>query len=182
MGYAKEDIGDPVVKMVRFYSKTDDIFNEASEITAFKASSIRTPEGQPDFNRLHISTDEKIHLKKYIGKGVLEIYSIMFKMLGEGITETHASIFVNEDITVEAEGVDPFNASGGFIIDNENRYREINLSLLDSKIFDCLVDYVLQRWYWLKNMPDDSAMHMNRFNKTLIEINDLTLSLRTPKA
>lgn len=177
MGYVKETVSS--VKLVRFYHKTDDIFNEASEITAFKASSIRTPDGQPDFNRLHISTDEKVHLKKYINKGVLEVYSVMFKMLGEGITATHDSIFLCEEITV---GVDTFEASGGFIVDNENRYREINLSLLESKIFDCLVDYVLQRWYWLKNLPDDSAMHMGRFNKLLVEINDLTLSLRTPKA
>lgn len=177
MGYAKETVS--TVKLIRFYHKTEDLFNEASEITAFKASSVRTQDGQPDFNRLHISQDERVHLKKYIGKGVLEIYSIMFKMLGEGLVDTHSSIFLNETITI---GLDEFEASGGFIVDNENRYREINLSLLDSKIFDCLVDYVLQRWYWLKNLPDDSAMHMQRFNKILVEINDLTLSLRTPKA
>lgn len=181
MGYIKETVDD--VALIRFYHKTDDIFNEASEITAFKASGVRTAEGHPDFNRLQITSDEKIHLKKYIHKGVLEVYGIMFKMLGE------SAIYTCEEITVTTDDEPPteetFEASGGYIVDNTSignvTYREINLSLLDSKIFDCLVDYVLQRWYWLKNMPDDSAMHMQRFNKLLVEINDLTLSLRKPK-
>lgn len=174
MGYVKETTGTAPnqIKLIRFYYKTDDIFNEASEITAFKASGVRKADGQADFDRIHISEDEKNHLKKHIKKGMLEIFSVMFKFMGE------SPMFHDTDVTVDTA---TFKASGALVKDNENGYREINLSLLDSKISDAAVDYVLQRWYWLKNMPDDSAMHVQRFNKLLIEINDLTLNLRTPK-
>lgn len=175
MSYIKETTGTSPneIKLIRFYYKTDDIFNEASEITAFKASGVRKADGQADFDRVHISEDEKNHLKKHIKKGMLEIFSVMFKFMSE------SPMFHDEDVTV-SEGV-TVKASGALLKNNETGYREINLSLIDSKISDAVVDYVLQRWYWLKNMADDSAMHVQRFNKLLIEINDLTLSLRTPK-
>lgn len=171
MAYSKETIS--TVKLIRFYYPTEDVFKQASMITAFKGSSIRTPDGQPDFNRVHIADDEKIYLKTDLGKGILEIFSVMFKMLGE------ESIFINSAIDPLETGT-TFEASGGFIKDNETGYRAINLQLLDSKIFDALIDYVLQRWYWLKNMPDDSAMHQKRFTDLLVQINDLTLNLRKP--
>jgi hypothetical protein len=179
MGYAKETINS--IALIRFYYKTDDLFNEASEITAFKASSVRSADGHAEFNRIQISSDEKTHLKKYINKGVLEVFGVMFKMLG--VDADNDPIFNDESITVNAV---TFNAYGGFIVDNTTggtvtQYREVNLKLIDSKIYDALVDYILSRWYWLKNMVEDSGMHQARFNKLLIDINDLTLSLRKPR-
>ena len=58
----------PTVKTIKFFFKTDDIFNEASEITSFKASSIKKDDGLADFNRVAISEDERIHLKKHTKK------------------------------------------------------------------------------------------------------------------
>jgi len=172
MSYVKETIGS--TKLIRFYHKTDDIFDEASEITAFKASAVRKADGKADFSAVQISADEKEHLKKYIGKGILEIYGDLFKILGSDANDN--PLFINEDITVAAA---TFEASGGFVIDNE-KYRELNLALLESKIFDALVDYVLYRWYLIKNMGDDSGICLGRFKETLIEIIDLSLALRLP--
>lgn len=171
------------VNVIQFYYPIESIWEEASEVTAFKASGIRRNDGMAEFDRVHISKDEKPHLKKYIHKALLEIFGIMFKVLGE------TPIFHDADVTTdpgddEATPVVPptvVKASGAYLSDNGTGYREVNLSLIDSKIQDAIVDYVLQRWYWLKNLPDDSAMHVNRFNKLLVEINDLSLSLRKPK-
>lgn len=164
----------PTVKTIKFFFKTDDIFNEASEITSFKASSIKKADGLSDFNRVAISEDERIHLKKHTKKGVLEIFSVMFKILDP----TNTSLFYDSDVVVDGS---TFKAYGASIVDNENRYREINLELMGSKIFDAIIDFVLERWYWLKNMPDDAAAHRARYEKLLKEINDLSLNLRLMK-
>lgn len=180
MSFKKVEIDD--LKLIQFFYPIDTIWSEASEITAFKASGVRKQDGQADFDRVHISKDEKTHLKKYIHKGMLEIFGIMFKVLGE------QPIFHDYDVTTDPGDPDANPAiaptvekcSGAYLDDNETGYRTANLSLIDSKIQDAVVDYVLQRWYWLKNMGDDSAMHVARFNKLLVDIQDLTLSLRKP--
>jgi len=178
MAYTKKTLDEGTAnerKVVQFHYKTTDIFDECSEITAFKARGIKNQEGLSNFNELHISEDERIHLKKHVKKGFIEIFAVLFKMLDNA----SSSVFYDEEITV---GGDTFNAYGGIVVDNENRYREINISVIDSKLSDAIVDYVLARWYWLKNLADDSAMHQQRFNKLLNDINDLSLSLRLTKA
>jgi hypothetical protein len=179
MGYVKETINS--VELIRLYYKTDDLFNKASEITTFKASSVRLPDGQADFNRLQISGDEKNHIKEYIRDGLLEIFGKMFKMLGAGSSTD--TMFFDASITVAAV---TFNAYGGFIVDNSTgssvqQYREVNLALMDSKIAKALVYYILVEWYWLKNMAEDSKMNQIQFDKLLVDITDLTLSLRKPR-
>lgn len=184
MSFLKTQEGSPAVDVIQFYYPIESIWEEASEITAFKASGIRRQDGLAEFDRVHISKDEKTHLKKYIHKSLLEIFGIMFKVLGE------TPIFHDANVTTDPGDPDATptpipptveKCSGAFLDDNGTGYREANLSLIDSKINDAIVDYVLQRWYWLKNLPDDSAMHVQRFNKLLVEINDLSLSLRKPK-
>ena len=169
MAYKKETIS--TVDNIRFFYKTDDIFNEVSEVTAFKAASITNQEGKPSFDSVQITTDEKRHLKTYIRKSVLEIFDILFKALGE------SPLFFAENITVDGFTGE---ASGGFILDNA-RYRAINLSVIDSKIQDAIVNYVLANWYFLKNLPDDSAIHQAKYNKLLVEIDQRSLALRLPK-
>jgi len=186
MSFKKVEIEE--AKLIQFYYPLEAIWSEASEITAFKASGIRRADGQAEFDRVHISKDEKTHLKKYINKAILEIFGIMFKVLGEQPIFHDVDVTITEAVLADPDATPPVSAadavveraSGAYLDDNETGYREANLSLIDSKINDAIVDYVLQRWYWLKNLGDDSAMHVQRFQKLLIDIQDLTLSLRKP--
>lgn len=168
MSFVKETISTD--DLIRLYYKTDDIYNEISEITAFKASNVPTADGKPDFDRVQVSTDEKRHLKQYIKKAVLKIFDVLFKALGE------QDLFFTSEITVAAE---TFEASGGFILDNE-RYRSINLNVLDSLIQEAIVNYVLQEWYFLKGLPDDSTLHLTKYNQLLTDISKRSLTFRLP--
>ena len=64
MAYKKETIS--TVNNIRFFYKTDELFNEVSEITAFKAAALTNQEGKPSFDSVQIASDEKRHLKTYI--------------------------------------------------------------------------------------------------------------------
>lgn len=168
MSFKKETVS--TVDLIRLYYKTDDIYNEVSEITAFKASNVVTKDGSSDFDRVQISTDEKRHLKQYIKKAVLEVFDLLFKVLGE------QDLFFTSEITVDAA---TFEASGGYILDNA-RYRSVNLNVLDVKIQEAVVNYVLKEWYFLKGLPDDSALHMAKFNQLKNEISARSLTFRLP--
>ena len=180
MSFKKVEIDN--AKLIHFYYPLDDIWAEASEITAFKASGIRRADGQAEFDRVHISKDEKTHLKKYVHKAMLEIFGIMFKVLGEQPIFHDTNVETDPGDPLAVPPVDPTveKCSGAYLDDNETGYRSANLFLIDSKIQDAVVDSVLHRWYWLKNLGDDSAMHAARFAKLLVDIQDLTLSLRKP--
>ncbi len=63
------------------------------------------------------------------------------------------------------------------IKDNE-KYRTINLDIIDKKITGAVVDYILYKWYFLKGLKDDAAMHITEYQKALKEISERTIALR----
>jgi hypothetical protein len=63
------------------------------------------------------------------------------------------------------------------IKDNE-KYRTINLDIIDKKITGAVVDYVLYKWYFLKNLKEDAALHLVEYQKALREISERTIALR----
>lgn len=65
------------------------------------------------------------------------------------------------------------------ITDNE-RYRTINLDLIDQLIYNALVGFVLFKWYFLKGLDKDSQLHATEFNAYVSEMIDRSLFLRQP--
>lgn len=63
------------------------------------------------------------------------------------------------------------------IKDNE-KYRTINLDIIDKKITGAVVDYVLYKWYFLKGLKEDAALHIGEYQKALKEISERTIALR----
>lgn len=63
------------------------------------------------------------------------------------------------------------------IKDNE-KYRTINLDIIDKKITGAIVDYILYKWYQLKGLDKDAAMHIGEYQNALTQISDRTISLR----
>jgi len=167
--------------LIRFYYETDKIFNEVSQATSFKAASVvREKDGQPDFDRIQISADEKTFMKKYLKEGMLEVFAVMFNIIG-GDSVVH-------DTTVALEDASEVTASYADISDNTpsgatiTRYRTINLDLIDQLINNALVDFIIYKWYALKGLGGDAELHMQEFRNGLVRINEKTLALRQPTA
>lgn len=158
-------------KLIRFYYETDTVFKEVSEASSFKAASTKDENGRPDFDRVQISTDEKTFMKKYLKEAMLEIFDLMFKIIS-GSSVTH-------DASITLENASTVTASYADITDNE-KYRTINLDLIDQKIQNALTDWILYKWYFLKGMADDAAIHKTEFDNALKKISEKTLALRQP--
>ncbi len=63
-------------------------------------------------------------------------------------------------------------------IKDNAKYRTINLDIIDKKITGAVVDYILYKWYFLKGLKDDAAMHITEYQKALKEISERTIALR----
>lgn len=169
MSYEKRTVS--LAKVVTFYYVTDAIFNEVSETTSFKAASTMKEDGQPDYDRIQISADEKTFMKKFLKEAMLEVFSVLFKIIN-GATVVHdTEVVLDVAGTVTASYVD--------ILDNE-KYREINLALIDQKVNNALVDFILYKWYHLKGLMEDAKLHQAEFNEGLKRISEKTLTLRQP--
>ena len=65
------------------------------------------------------------------------------------------------------------------ISDNE-RYRTINLDLIDQLIYNALTGFILFKWYFLKGLEKDSQLHLAEFSEYVKEMVDRSLFLRQP--
>jgi hypothetical protein len=169
MSYEKRTVGANDV--ITFFYVTDTIFNEVSEVTAFKAASTLKEDGQPDYDRIQISADEKTFMKRFLKDAMLEVFSVMFKIINGGSVVHDTELVLDVAGTVTASHVD--------ITDNE-KYREINLDLIDQKINNALIDYILSEWYFMKGLLEDSKLHQAKFMEGLKRISEKTLTLRQP--
>ena len=169
MSYEKQ-AGPP--KVIRFYYGIDAIFTKVSRKSSFKAASVLKENGQADFDRIQLSDDnEKTLMKDYMQEALLEIFSILFKIIA-GNSIVHDAAFT-------PSGGSAIQAFYADIADNE-KYRTINLDLIDKKIDNAVVDFILFKWYALKGFPDDASIHRAEFNSYLAQISEKSLALRQP--
>lgn len=220
MSYIKRTVS--AVDVITFYFVTSTIFNEVSEASSFKAASTKDETGKPDFDRIQISDDEKNFMKKYLKEAMLEVFSVMFKIikgnsvnhdtglvLGSSSTINSGSFVVGNGYTIKEAGSTDFTLIGAadsvigtsFIatgvgtgngtayltpfcsyvdINDNEKYREINLALLDQKINNALNDFILYKWYFLKGLADAAAIHKAEFDNGVKQISEKTLTLRQP--
>lgn len=164
--------------LIRFYYETDMIFNEVSSKSSFKAASVKTADGKADFDRIQISTDEKVFMKKYLKEAMLEVFIVLFKIIGGDSIVHDTSITLETSTTVTASYADiTDNTPAGATV---SHYRTINLDLIDQKITNALVDFILFKWYYLKGLGDDAALLKQEFDQALVTISEKSLGLRQP--
>ena len=168
MSFAKIE-GPP--KVVRFYYLVDDIFNAVSNRSANRALEVKDQSGNPDFNRTEISIDKKDIIKEFMEEGLIDIFANALFNLMESDTVKH-------DVDYTPTGGTQDKYSYGDITDHE-RYRNINLDLIDKKIKNGLINFILWKWYDLKAMGEDAKMRLAEYNLYVKTIAEKSVALRT---
>ncbi len=154
---------------VLFYYVIDQIFNLVHQQTSFKAVSTTKPDGQADFERVELSVDEKSYMKRMMKEAMLDIFSVLFKIINADSTISH-------DLTYTPSGGSAANSSYASIVDNAH-YREINLALIDQKIENAIVCFILFKWYAMKGIPD-AEIFAKEYQGYLAEISQKSIALR----
>nr|WP_320022074.1 hypothetical protein [uncultured Draconibacterium sp.] len=166
MSYEKQET-DP--KTIRLFYGIDEIFKKAQRKSSYKAASIKKEDGSADFIRVELSSDAKDLMKDYMEEGMLIVFQDLFSILsGESISH---------DVQFTPTGGTATQVTYADIADNEN-YRTINLDLIDKKIENAVVDFVLFRWYALKGIDDEAKIHNSEFLANKKDVSNLSLALR----
>lgn len=169
MSYEKQGVAPN--KTIRFFYGIENVFTKAQRKSSYKAASTKKEDGTSDFIRVELNDDAKDLMKDFMEEGMLITFSELFSIIaGDSISH-------NVAFTPAAEGSTETQASYADIKDHE-KYRTINLDLIDKKIENAVVDFVLFKWYALKGITDEAALHNKEFKEGLAEISELSLALR----
>lgn len=158
------------VNTIHFYYGIEAIFTKAQRKSSYKAASVKKENGASDFSRIELGSDAKDLMKEYMQEGMLSIFAELFSILsGDSI---------DHDVEFTPTGdTEAISVSSADVIDNEN-YRTINLDLIDKKIENAIVDFVLYRWYALKGIVDEANIHQKEYGENLAAVSSLSLALR----
>ena len=167
MSYEKQ--GETPNKTIRFYYGIDSIFTKAQRKSSYKAASTKKEDGTSDFIRIELNDDAKDLMKDFMQEGMLIVFSELFSIIS-GDTISHDAAFT-------PDGGSEIQCSYADITDHE-KYRAINLDLIDKKIENAVVDFVLFKWYALKGVTDEAGLHNQEFKEGLAEVSELSLALR----
>lgn len=218
MSYEKIE-GTP--NKIRMYYVTDLVYQKVAKKTSFKAASVVKEGGQIDFERIELSEDEKEIMLDYMAEGLLEIFSIFFKIISGNSVINNSALILSTTEHIAAGLMEPGkyytiitpNVSTDFTLygaaDNEAgtvflcteagtgtgtvketliasyvdlkdnaKYRTINLDLLDKRIENTVIDFILYKWYVLRGLVDDAAIHKQEHQNGLAAISQKSLALR----
>lgn len=165
MSYEKQSTAGTI----RFYYEIDSIFKKVQRKSSFKAASVKKDDGTADFTRIELSSDAKDLMKDFMYEAMLEVFKEMFSIL-EGDSIEHDKAFT-------PDGGSEITVSYADISDNDN-YRTINLDLIDKKIENALVAFILFKWYSLKGVSDEAQLSSQEFTSNRVDISELSLTLR----
>lgn len=130
---------------IKFYYKTENLFNRCKVISSYRADSIRTEGGQSMLHEYSMTDDERDAFLLFLEDALYEA-GIKFRKLHADAT---GGIFFNEVIT--ESGTDEAN---GFIIQDHDAYNENMLAHVDNHTRTYLINFILYEWYKLKNLTE----------------------------
>jgi len=130
---------------IKFYYKTDSLFDRCKIMSAYKANSIKTESGESMLDEYAMTDDEK--------DAFLVILEDVIFNAGMKFRKLHADVTEGVFFDTVIPQTDPDKANGFTIIDHD-AYNENLLSHVDNHTRAYIVSHVLYEWYKLKNLAD----------------------------
>lgn len=172
MSYSKET-GPP--KIVQFYYLTEDLFDNISLRSLYRALNIKTDSGESLIDDFAITEDERDAFNVLVRDAAHEVFQNVLKMC-KGVSDA----LVLNDVLL----IDDSSSSGPYyavkVLDHE-AYNENNLELVENTVKMMLQVHVLKNWYEMKGHADEQTKLMAKYNALKIKlINKDLFQLRKP--
>lgn len=152
---------------IRFYYTTDSLFSEVKLLSTYRARSEKNQKGEANWDDLSITNSEEDFFLKFLGYVVPEVFGYLSK-IAHGVVD---SVFVDEGST---------NSETGFSLVSYDAYDDNLLTVIDAKIRECFIAYILSKWWFLTPYNQIAADYMTLYLKSLLEMKDKAWSLIKP--
>lgn len=154
-------------KAIEFSYPLQDIFDDASRISAFNAKNIRDKEGRSLLADYALSDDEKDIFVQGLKSILPEIYGKIIKITS-GIENAH--LFSTTDTDVK------------FSIQDNEAYNKNVLTLVDASLMECIIEGSLKAWYKNCAQGDLLALYNKSFSDNLEKLFDRMFQLKMKKS
>jgi len=167
MSYIKDD---SAIDTIKFYETTLSLFNEVKQRTAYRSKDLRGQDGKSQFDSYAMMDDDEDLFDTIVDYAVPIVFSELAR-IAKGITN---SVFVDEEITAL------IGDGSGFSLVDYDAYDDNILTVIDKRIRECYVFYILQQWWGMRGLEDERAKAENQYIRALVAMKEAAWSLIKP--
>jgi hypothetical protein len=167
MSYIKDD---SAVDTIKFYETTESLFNEIKQRTAYRSKDLVGGDGTPQFDKFAIMDDDEPFFDTLMNYAVPVVFSQLAR-IANGVTD---SVFVDEEITAL------IGDGSGFSLVDHDAYDDNILTVIDKRIRECYVQYVLKEVWSVRGLEEERKKAEMAYKEALYEMKDAAWSLIKP--
>ena len=173
MSYTKDTVNNTVV----FHYYTDDLFNRVNALSLYKGLAVKDGEGKSMIDDVAMTAGERDAFNIFMPTAATKVFTLVQKMTN---SVNNALILDGPVDFGDASDSDQTNQYA-VIVEDHDAYNENTLLPVDKGILDMLTYHCLADWYELKNLDDQAAKMLAKYNELRIEmVNKRLFDLRKP--
>lgn len=166
-----EDGVQTETEYLTLYYSLSDLFNKVSILSLYKLQAM----GQ-DMDKLALTENERDFFNLEIKRATRDVFT-NFSVMSKNIT--NALQFQYDDLSSTSD-IDE-SSSVVYIIETPTYWDNNVTQVLDQKVEEAIISYILRTWYELKNLGDIYAIEKLKYEDLTTEIRSL-VNLRTEQA
>lgn len=151
-----------------FYEIIDSLFKEVQLRTSYRSKDIKGPDGKSKFDDFAIMNSDRQMFDNLLSYA-LPIVFTQLAAISYGVSD---SVFIQT-------GTPTTDQCGFELVDNEG-YDENMLTIIDKRIRECYINYILKEWWGLRGLEDERQKAEVAFEKASIAMKEAAWSLIKP--
>jgi hypothetical protein len=153
---------------ITFLFGIEELFDEVKLRTAWKAKSLKGAKDGGIIDEIPLTEDRRDLFLHFLKSGAEKVFQKL-QAYSKGIVNAYK---FNEQIDLDGDG--EYNGTTKYIhytINEDKTYQDENMyEVMDNKIKDALVAYVLKEWYQITTLVQDWQINEQVFNTLLMDI------------
>ena len=173
MAYTKDTTNGTLV----FHYYTDDLFDRVNALSLYKGLAIKDQAGTAQIDEVAMTAGERDAFNIFMPTAATKVFSLVQKMTN---SVTNALV-INGIIEFGDASDSDQTLQYAVIVEDNDAYNENTLLQVDKGILDMLTFHCLADWYELKNLDDQAAKMLAKYNEMRTEMTNKRLfDLRKP--
>lgn len=173
MAYTKDTTNGTLV----FHYYTDDLFDRVNALSLYKGLAVKNQNGEANIDEVAMTAGERDAFNIFMPTAATKVFSLVQKM-----TNSVDNALIINDIVPFGDASDSDQESQyAVIVEDNEAYNENTLIQVDKGILDMLTYHCLSDWYELKNLDNEAAKMLAKYNEMRLEMTNKRLfDLRKP--
>jgi len=154
---------------IQFYYLTSTLFNELKQRTAYRSKDLMGQDGVSQFDKFAMMDDDEPMFDTFLEYAVPTVFKDLAR-ISNGVTD---SVFIDA-------AVDQLGDGSGFSLVDYEAYDDNILTVLDNKIREAIVHYILKEWWSVRGLDAENQKADAVFQRAIIAMKESAWALIKP--